>query len=148
MLYVGSGPFAIVLALAISGWTGFARSARIHVMRLKTREFVLAARALGASPGRLIFKHMLPNFISIMLVGITMYIPAVIFMEAFLSFMGLGIRAPMTSWGQLCQLGTAVMREYPRLLFFPAMFISLYMLAFNILGDGIRDALDPRLRDT
>ncbi|MCL2006457.1 MAG: ABC transporter permease [Treponema sp.] len=148
MLYLGSGPFAIVLAVAISGWTGFARGSRIHVLRLKNLEFVLASKALGASPARLIFKHMFPNFIGIMLVGITMFIPSVIFMEAFLSFMGLGVAPPMTSWGQLCQLGTMVFREYPLQLVIPALFISFYMLAFNLLGDGIRDALDPRLRDT
>lgn len=147
MLYMGSGPFSIVLAFAISGWTGFARGARIHVMRLKSLEYVLASKALGASAWRLIFRHMLPNFLGIMLVGITMYIPTIIFMEAFLSFMGLGIQPPMTSWGQLCQLGTSVFRDYPTQFVFPALAISLYMLAFNLTGDGLRDALDPRLRD-
>jgi oligopeptide transport system permease protein len=147
MLVLGGGPLSIILALAISGWTGFARGTRVLVMRLKTQEYVLASRALGGKPMRLIFRHMFPNFFGIILVGITMFIPSVIFMEAFLSFMGLGVQPPTTSWGQLTQMGTAVFRSFPYQLIFPATFISLYMLAFNLFGDGFRDALDPRLRD-
>ena len=147
MLWFGAGPMSIVLAFAISGWMGSARGARAHVMRLKVQEYVLASRALGASAGRLIYRHMLPNFLGIVLVGITMSIPAAIFTEAYLSFLGLGVQAPMTSWGQLCQLGTQNFKVFPMQLFFPAMFISLYMLSFNMLGDGLRDALDPRLKD-
>jgi oligopeptide transport system permease protein len=147
MLWFGAGPMSIVLAFAISGWMGSARGARGHVLRLKNQEYVLAARALGASPGRLMFRHLFPNYFGLTLVGITMSIPAAIFTEAYLSFLGLGVQAPMTSWGQLCQLGTASFKNYPFQLFFPALFISLYMLAFNMLGDGLRDALDPRLKD-
>lgn len=147
MLWFGSGPLSIIMAFAISGWMGSARGARAHVMRLKVQEYVLASRALGASALRLVFRHMLPNFLGIVLVGITMSIPSAIFTEAFLSFLGLGVKAPMTSWGQLCQLGTQNFRAYPMQLFFPAIFISLYMLSFNMLGDGLRDALDPRLKD-
>ncbi len=146
MLVFGSGPLSIVLAFAITGWMGSSRAVRAYVLQLKNQEYVLASKALGASSWRLIFRHMLPNFLGIMLIGITMRIPGAIFTEAYLSFIGLGVQPPMTSWGQLCQLATGTFRLFPSQLIFPSIFISLYMLAFNMLGDGLRDALDPRLR--
>jgi len=147
MLYIGSGVTPIILALALTGWMGSARSTRALVLQLKNREFVLAAKTLGASPGRLIFKHLIPNTLGYVLVGITQAIPGAIFQEAFLSYIGLGVQPPMTSWGQLAQMGSAVFLVYPYQLLFPALFVSLTMLSFNLFGDGLRDALDPRLRD-
>ena len=119
---------------------------RGQVMQLKQSEYVLAAQALGASSGRIIMRHLIPNTIGIIIVYMTFDIPGFIFAEAFLSFIGLGIQPPETSWGAMCSFGQAVMDFYPHELFFPALAICLTMLAFNLLGDGLRDALDPKLR--
>lgn len=146
MLYVGSGPAAIVLAFALTGWMGMARSVRGLVLQLKEREFVLASRTLGASHMRLIFDHLVPNTLGIVVVSMTMGVPSAIFQEAYLSFIGLGIAPPIPSWGQLANAGVAVFRIFPSQLFIPAILISLTMLSFNLFGDGLRDALDPRLR--
>ncbi|HNW85385.1 MAG TPA: ABC transporter permease [Candidatus Limiplasma sp.] len=146
MLYVGSGPVAIVLAFALTGWMGTARSVRGLVLQLKEREFVLASRTLGASHLRLIFDHLVPNTLGIVVVSMTMGVPSAIFQEAYLSFIGLGIAPPIPSWGQLANAGVAVFRVFPSQLFIPAILISLTMLSFNLFGDGLRDALDPRLR--
>ncbi len=146
MLYIGSGPAAIVLAFALTGWMGTARSVRGLVLQLKEREFVLASRALGASPIRLIFDHLVPNTLGIVVVSMTMGVPSAIFQEAYLSFIGLGIAPPIPSWGQLANAGVTVFRVYPTQLFIPAALISITMLSFNLFGDGLRDALDPKLR--
>ena len=146
MIYIGSGPVAIIAAFAITGWMGTARSVRGLILQLKEQEFVLASRALGASPARLIFQHLVPNTLGIVIVGMTMGVPAAIFQEAFLSFIGLGIAPPIPSWGQLANSGISVFRIYPSQLLIPAVFISITMLSFNLFGDGLRDALDPKLR--
>lgn len=147
MIYFGSGPVPIIIAFALTGWMGSARDIRGLVLQLKEREFVLASRALGASSTRLIFKHLLPNTLSILIVSMTMAIPSAIFYEAYLSFIGIGIKPPMSSWGQLVNNGISVYQVYPSQLFIPAALISLIMLSFNLLGDGLRDALDPKLRN-
>jgi oligopeptide transport system permease protein len=147
MIYLGSGPIPIIVAFAFAGWMGSARNVRGLVLQLKEQEFVLAARTLGASPARLIFRHLIPNTLGIVVVGMTMAVPGAIFFEAYLSFIGLGVQPPMTSWGQLANLGVGVFRIHPEQLFIPAAFICLTMLSFNLFGDGLRDALDPRLRD-
>jgi oligopeptide transport system permease protein len=147
MIYLGSGPIPIIVAFAFAGWMGSARNVRGLVLQLKNQEFVLAARTLGASPARLIFRHLIPNTLGIVVVGMTMAVPGAIFFEAYLSFIGLGVQPPMTSWGQLANLGIAAFRVYPSQLFIPAAFICITMLSFNLLGDGLRDALDPRLRN-
>ncbi|MTI95914.1 MAG: ABC transporter permease [Firmicutes bacterium] len=147
MIYLGSGPSAIIIALAITAWMGPARTVRGLVLSLKEQEFVLAARTLGASPARLIFVHLIPNTLGIVIVGMTMMVPAAIFAEATLSFIGLGVKAPMTSWGQLANAGVQVYRLFPSQMFIPALFICITVLSFNLFGDGLRDALDPRLRD-
>lgn len=147
MIYLGSGPIPIIVAFAFAGWMGSARNVRGLVLQLKEQEFVLAARTLGASPARLIFRHLIPNTLGIVVVGMTMAVPGAIFFEAYLSFIGLGVQPPMTSWGQLANLGVAAFRVQPGQLFIPAAFICLTMLSFNLFGDGLRDALDPRLRD-
>jgi oligopeptide transport system permease protein len=146
MLYLGAGLVPIIIALVITGWLTIARVVRGQVLSLKEQEFVLAARTLGASSSRLILRHLIPNTLGIIIVSLTFAIPQAIFAEAFLSFIGLGIQAPKTSWGQLANLGIQSMRMYPYQLIIPSIFISLTMLSFQLLGDGLRDALDPRLR--
>lgn len=143
---LGTGIIPLIIALVITGWTGIARMVRGEVMKLKNSEYVMASKALGGSSFRIILKHMLPNTIGIIIVYITFDIPSYIFAEAFLSFIGLGIQPPETSWGAMASAGQQVMLFYPNQLIFPAMFIALTMLTFNLFGDGLRDALDPRLR--
>lgn len=145
-LVLGKGMVALILALCITGWTGIARMIRGQVMQLKETEYVLAARALGANPRRVILKHLIPNTIGIIIVYISFDIPSFIFAEAFLSFIGLGIQPPSTSWGVMANLGQQYFTFYPHELLFPSAAICLTMLSFNLLGDGLRDALDPRLR--
>lgn len=146
MIYFGSGPGPIIAAFAVTGWMGSARAVRGLVLQLKEQEFVLASRALGASAARLIGKHLIPNTLGIVIVNITTAVPSAIFYEAFLSFIGIGIKPPMSSWGQLVNDGIRVFQVYPSQLFIPAIFICLTMLSFNLFGDGLRDALDPKLR--
>jgi oligopeptide transport system permease protein len=146
MIYLGSGLVPIIMALAITGWLGLARLVRGQILSLKEQEFILAARTLGASSSRLILRHLIPNTLGVIIVSLTFAIPAAIFAEAFLSFIGLGIQPPQTSWGQLANLGIAAMQSHPYQLIIPSIFISLTMLSLQLLGDGLRDALDPRLR--
>lgn len=146
MVVMGAGLKTIILALGISYWVGMARIVRGQVLSLKEQEFVLAAKTLGASTWRILLRHLIPNAMGPIIVSATMMIPTAIFMEAFLSFIGLGISAPMSSWGTLCNDALSGLRSYPYQLFFPAGAITFTMLAFNFLGDGLRDALDPRLR--
>ncbi|HHW57267.1 MAG TPA: ABC transporter permease [Clostridia bacterium] len=146
MLVMGPGLVTIITAMVITGWVGMARLVRGQVLQLKEQEFVLAAKTLGASPGRIIMKHLIPNTIGPIIVSITFDVPAAIFTEAFLSYIGLGVQPPLASWGTLANDATNVLLLYPYQLFFPAFFISVTMLSFNLLGDGLRDALDPRLR--
>lgn len=146
MVVLGQGIFTIIIAMTITGWVGMARIVRGEVLRLKEQEYVLASRAIGANSLRMLFKHLIPNAVGPILVTLTLTIPTAIFTEAFLSFLGLGVQAPIASWGTMTNDGLDSLRYYPWLLFFPALFISMTMLAFNVLGDGLRDALDPRLR--
>lgn len=146
MVIVGSGILPIIIAFAITGWLRMARLVRGQVLQLKEQEFVLAAKTLGADSRRLILRHLIPNTLGVIIVTLTMSVPSAIFYEAFLSFIGIGIRPPLSSWGQLANAGAQVFEMYPFELFIPAVFISLTMLSLNLLGDGLRDALDPRLR--
>jgi len=136
----------IIIVLALTSWMGIARLVRGEVLRLKSSEYVVAARILGASPSRIIFKHLIPNTMGPIIVNMTMMIPHMIFVEAFLSFFGLGIPAPQASWGTLISDGSRIFYQYPHLLLVPGIALSLTMLGFNIFGDGLRDALDPKLR--
>ncbi|MEG1003710.1 ABC transporter permease [Clostridium sp.] len=145
-IVLGNGILPLLIALCITGWTGIARMVRGQVMQLKEAEYVMAAKTLGASPLRIIMKHMIPNSLGIIIVYITFDIPSYIFAEAFLSFIGLGIQPPQTSWGAMASAGQQVMQFYPSQLIFPSLAIAITMLAFNLLGDGLRDALDPKLR--
>ena len=147
MLLMGSGPMAIIATIAMVGWMGSARFIRGRILQFKNREFVLAAKAQGASPMRQIFRYILPNILGQQVVSITAAIPGAIFMEAYLSFIGLGIKSPMTSWGQLSQIGSSVFRTSPYQLWIPGALISVAILAFYLFGNSLRDALDPHLRD-
>ena len=146
MVVVGPGLKSIFITLGINYWTNMARIVRAEIMRGKNEEFVLAARVIGASPARMLLRHLIPNAMGPILVTLTFCIPQAIFAEAFLSFVGLGVSAPMASWGVLSSDAMNALMVYPYQLFFPAMAISLTILAFNFFGDGLRDALDPRLR--
>ncbi|WP_400163854.1 ABC transporter permease [Brevibacillus sp. TJ4] len=146
MVWMGPGVLTIIIALSITGWIGMARIVRGQLMQLKTQEFVLAARSLGADNRRLIFKHLIPNALGPIIVTLSLTVPNAIFTESFLSFIGLGVSAPIASWGTMSEEGLSAMRYYPWRLMFPAVFISVTILAFNLLGDGLRDAVDPRLR--
>lgn len=147
MLWLDSGPVAIIIAIAITGWMDSARVVRGRMLQFKNREFVLAAKTLGANPFRIIFRHILPNILGQQVVMISSAIPGAIFLEAYLSFIGLGVKSPLTSWGQLSQAGAAYYRLYPYQLFIPGAFISVTILAFYLFGNCLRDALDPHLRD-
>ena len=146
MVVVGPGLKSIFITLGISYWAPMARIVRAEVMRLKHEEFILAARVIGASPRRILLRHLIPNAMGSVLVTLTFSIPGAIFTESFLSFVGLGVSAPMASWGVLCSDAVGALSVYPWQLFFPAGAISITILAFNFLGDGLRDALDPKLR--
>lgn len=141
-----SGVFPLVLAMVALGWIGSARLVRGQVLQLKNQEFVMAARTLGVSDGKIILKHMIPNISGILITNMTMAIPQAIFTEAFLSFIGIGIKSPSCSWGSLAQSAIQVYRIHPYQLLIPAFFICTTMLSLNMLGDGLRDALDPRMR--
>lgn len=146
MVVLKPGLTNIFIALGISYWVGMARIVRGQILSLKEQEFSLAAKMLGATNLQVLFRHLLPNTIGPITVSVTLMIPNAIFFEAFLSFIGLGVSAPMASWGVLASDGIRAIRTYPFLLFFPALMICLTMLSFNFLGDGLRDAYDPRLR--
>lgn len=146
MVVLEPGVGTIIIALTITGWIGMARIVRGQILQLKAQEFVLAARSLGADNNRLIFKHLIPNSLGPIIVTLSLTVPTAIFAESFLSFIGLGVSAPVASWGTMSNEGLSAMKYYPWRLMFPALFISITMLAFNLLGDGLRDAVDPRLR--
>ncbi len=146
MVAFGSGVLPIIISFAITGWIGMARLVRGQILQLKQQEFVLAAKTLGASSGRILFQHLIPNTLGIIIVNLTMRIPSAIFTEAFLSFIGLGVKPPESSWGQLAARGVSSILTSPYQLLIPSAFICITMLAFNLMGDGVRDALDPRMR--
>ena len=146
MVVLGAGLKSIFITMGISYWAPMARMVRAEVLRIKNEEFVTAARTSGASPSRILFLHIIPNAMGAVIVTLTFSVPGAIFTEAFLSFVGLGVSAPMASWGVLSSDAVPAMAVYPWQLFFPAGAISITILAFNFLGDGLRDALDPKLR--
>lgn len=146
MVVLRPGLQNILIALGLVYWLGMARIVRGQVLSLKEQDYVLAARTIGADNSRIIYKHLIPNAMGPIIVTATLNIPQAIFTEAFLSFIGLGVNAPMASWGVLANDALPSFRTYPWQLFFPAIAISVTMLAFNFLGDGLRDALDPKQR--
>lgn len=145
LIVLKPGIISIVLALTITGWTGMARIVRGEVLKQKNEEYVLAARTLGQSNGKIIMKHLMPNVAGIIIINIMFTIPDAIFFEAFLSFIGLGIVPPEASLGALVDAGFKVFRLYPYMVFYPAVVISVIMIAFNLIGDGLRDAFDPKM---
>lgn len=136
----------VILTISLVYWLPMARQVRGQVMSLKEQEFVLAAKALGAPKSRIIFRHLIPNAMGPIVVSMMMSIPQAIFTESFLSFVGLGVAAPAASWGTLANDALGGIRSYPYLLIVPSVAIALTMFAFNFVGDGLRDALDPRQR--
>lgn len=143
-LVLGSGFFSILAAMTILGWITMARIVRGQVRQLKHQGFVQAAIALGANFPHILLKHLIPNLRGIILVTLTTTIPSAIFVEAFLSFLGLGIQAPMSSWGSMAHDGLPALNFYPWRFFFPAFAISITMLAFNLIGDALAQAFDFR----
>ena len=146
-LIVGKGVGSLLIAMCLTGWCHMARLVRGQVLQLKDQEYLLAAKALGTPWYKVIFRHLIPNTLGVVIVAVTFDVPSFIFGEAFLSYIGLGVQAPMTSWGSLASNAQQTMAFYPYQLFFPAFFIALTMLSFQLLGDGLRDALDPKLKD-
>ena len=146
MVIIGSGITTIIIALTLTGWISMARIVRGQILQIKELDFVKAAEVAGASKFRILWRHLIPNCMGPIIITMTLTIPSAIFAEAFLSFLGLGVQAPIASWGTMANDGLPALRYYPWRLFFPAGFISLTMLSFNLLGDGLRDAFDPKLR--
>ena len=143
-----NGILFIFVGIAITSWHTMARLARGQVLSVRKGEYIEAARLVGAGNSRIISRHILPNIIGPLIVAITMEIPLFISIEAFLSFIGIGVNPPMPSWGSMISDGAEVLRSYPNQVLFPALVLAATMFAFNFLGDGLRDALDPRLRGT
>ncbi len=146
MLVLEPGIHSINLAFSLTQWSGMARLVRGEVLRLKAAEFVIAAKTMGASNWRLLRRHFFPNVLPVVIVAVTFQVTNAIFGEAFLSYIGIGIQPPLVSWGKMVASGITEMRSYPYMLFIPAVFISLTMLAFQLISDGLRDATDPKLR--
>lgn len=146
MVTLGPGLWSIILALGITLWLGMARMVRAEVLSLKNQDFTIAAQALGVGQFRILMTHLVPNAMGTIIVNLTFAIPVAIFSESFLSFLGLGVSAPMASWGTLTAEALQSFTVYPHQLLFPALAIVVTILAFNFLGDGLRDALDPKLR--
>ncbi|WP_258171519.1 ABC transporter permease [Paraclostridium sordellii] len=145
-MVMGRSMFSLVFAMSITAWVGTTRMVRGQILQIKEQDYVQAAQALGASTYRIIIKHLFPNTLGIIMVSVTMSIPGFIFSEAFLSYIGLGVRPPETSWGALASAGQLQLMFYPYQLFFPCLLIILTMLSFHLIGDGLSDALDPKLR--
>ncbi|QAS51623.1 oligopeptide ABC transporter permease [Halobacillus litoralis] len=147
ILILEPGILSITIALAIAGWIGMARIVRGQVLKLKNQEFVLASRTLGAKDNRILRRHLIPNVLGLIIINTMFSIPSAIFFEAFLSFIGLGLPTPLASLGTLINDGFNSLQIYPHILLFPAIIISLIMIAFNVLADGLRDAFDPKMRE-
>jgi oligopeptide transport system permease protein len=142
MVFLNSGFLSIIIALSSVYWVNMARIVRGQILSLKEQEFVLAARTIGTSTGDILMRHLIPNSIGPIIVTATMLIPSAIFVEAFMSFIGLGVSAPMASWGTMCNDAIETFRISPYQLFFPSLAVCVAMFAFNFVGDGLRDALD------
>ncbi|MFA6624815.1 MAG: ABC transporter permease [Bacilli bacterium] len=143
---LGTGMISIFIVFALLYWVGMARLVRGQILTIKKEDFVLASKASGASGFWIIFKHLLPNSISVIIISVTLQIPSAIFTESFLSFIGLGVSAPMPSLGSLASDALNSISSYPYLLIIPACIISIIILAFNLFGDGLRDSFDPKLQ--
>lgn len=140
------GFLPIIIALSVTGWIGMARLFRGQVFQIKESEFVMASRTLGTGKLWIIFKHLVPNAMSPIITSMAFAIPSAIFSEAFLSYIGLGLPLPFASWGNLASDGANVFLIHPYQLLFPSILICITMLCFTLIGDALRDALDPRMR--
>jgi oligopeptide transport system permease protein len=147
ILLMKPGIISLTIALTVTGWVGMSRVVRAQVLKLKEQEYVLASRTLGASHVKIMLKHLLPNLVGIIIINTMFTIPNAIFAEAFLSFIGLGLQDPLASLGTLIDEGFKVLRLHPYQMIIPAIIISTLMVTFNMLADGLRDALDPKMRD-
>lgn len=145
---IGRGIVGVFLALSLVGWITVARLIRGEVLRLKELSYIEAARSMGATHTRMLLRHILPNTVGVLIVTLTFRIPSAILAESTLSFIGLGLTPPAASWGTLANEGWKALKFYPHLIIFPSLAIFITMLAFNFLGDGLRDALDPSRSDT
>jgi oligopeptide transport system permease protein len=148
MVFFGRNIVLIFVAIGAINWLDMARIVRGQTLSLKNREFIEAARAGGVPTARIIRRHIVPNLLGVVAIYVTLTIPQVILVESFLSFLGLGVQEPMTSWGALVNEGAQEMENAPWMLLFPASFLTITLFCFNFLGDGLRDALDPRDRGT
>ncbi|MGH9689843.1 MAG: ABC transporter permease [Candidatus Acidiferrales bacterium] len=144
--FLGPGIDKVIFALIITGWAGYARLARAQILQAKEMEYVLAARSLGASDARILIRHLLPNILQPVLVQATIAMAGAILAESTLSFLGLGVLAPMPSWGSMLNDARGHLFDAPHLVIFPALAIMVAVLAFNLLGDALRDWMDPRMR--
>ncbi|WP_221563833.1 oligopeptide ABC transporter permease [Alkalihalobacillus sp. TS-13] len=147
ILVLDPGIISITVALTITGWIGMSRIVRGQMLKLKGQEFVLASRTLGSSDNKIISKHLIPNVMGVIIINTMFTIPSAIFFEAFLSFIGLGLQPPLASLGTLIEEGYRNMQIFPHMMIYPSIIISLVMIAFNVVADGLRDALDPKMRD-
>ena len=143
---LGTNMVSIFIVFGLLYWVGMARLIRGQILSIKQNEYILAARAIGAKPGRIIKRHILPNCLSVIIISAALQVPSAIFTESYLSFLGLGVRAPMPSLGSLANAAREVLQSYPYKLVFPALTICLIVLSLNLLGDGLRDAFDPKLK--
>ena len=146
MVLFGRNILLIFVAIGACNWLDMARIVRGQTLGLKQREFIEAARVSGVKPGRIILRHIVPNLLGVVVIYVTLTIPQVILVESFLSFLGLGVQEPQTSWGVMVSAGAMDMENAPWMLVFPAAFLAVTLFCFNYLGDGLRDALDPRDR--
>ena len=144
--FLGPGIGKVILALIVTGWAGYARLARAQVLQAREMEYVLAARSLGASDARILIRHLLPNIMQPVLIQATIGMAGAILAESALSFLGLGVLSPMSSWGAMLNDARNHLFDAPHLVVFPALAVMLAVLAFNLLGDALRDWLDPRMR--
>jgi peptide/nickel transport system permease protein len=144
--FLGPGISNVVIALIITGWAGYARLARAQALQVKEMEYVVAARSLGASHSRILVRHLLPNIVQPLLIQATIGMATAILAESTLSFLGLGVLAPMPSWGSMLNDARSYLFDAPYLVIFPALAVMIAVLAFNLLGDALRDWLDPRMR--
>jgi len=143
---MGSNMLSLFIVFGLLYWVGMARLVRGQVLSIKHNEYVLASRAIGAKPSRILMKHIIPNCLSVLIISTALQIPSAIFTESYLSFIGLGVQAPMPSLGSLANAARSGLQSYPSKLMFPAFTICLIVLALNLLGDGLRDAFDPKLK--
>ncbi|HEY4710814.1 MAG TPA: ABC transporter permease [Candidatus Acidoferrales bacterium] len=144
--FLGPGIGKVIVALIVTGWAGYARLARAQILQAKEMEYVLAARSLGASPARILLRHLLPNILQPVLVQATIGMAGAILAESTLSFLGVGVLSPMSSWGAMINDARSHLFDAPHMVIFPALAIMVAVLAFNLLGDALRDWMDPRMR--